>query len=213
VLLPGVVLPLLIFEPRYRAMMQAVTAAPEDQQLIAMTLLQGDSGPLYETKHAPIHDVVCVGRVIDHQKLPDGRYNLMLLGCARARVVSEDRSRPYRRVVLESLTTEDDLDERQGARIVEEIQELLQGSDGRASVGSCVFEGLVKGGADLSTVIDLLTYHLLPREDCELKQRVLEETAVSVRARILLRWLYSLVEAVERSKHTSRPWPPLPSVN
>ncbi len=62
VLLPGVIQALHIFEPRYRKMMDDALAA---DQLITMALLK----PGWETHQGdnpPIHDVVCIGKVMTH---------------------------------------------------------------------------------------------------------------------------------------------------
>ena len=82
VLFPSVVQPLHIFEPRYRQLMED---ALKDDRLIAMALLQpGWEDDYY--KNPPIYPVVCLGRVHKEERLPDGRWNLLLHGLARARV-------------------------------------------------------------------------------------------------------------------------------
>ena len=96
VLLPGAVLPLRIFEPRYRQMISEVLRHEDESQLIAIALLKEGFEPLYETNHASIHPVVCVGRILHHEKLPDGLFNILVLGCCRATVESEDSSGAYR---------------------------------------------------------------------------------------------------------------------
>jgi uncharacterized protein len=101
-LFPGQVLPLHIFEPRYRAMV--ADAAKGDRQ-IAVAMLRAGYEPLYFTNSAPIEPVVGVGRIIKLVALPDGRYNLLLLGVSRARVVSESRDGAYRRAEVELIQT------------------------------------------------------------------------------------------------------------
>ncbi|MEM1329052.1 MAG: LON peptidase substrate-binding domain-containing protein [Planctomycetota bacterium] len=84
-LLPQQVLPLHIFEPRYRQMIDQALDGPG---LIAMAVLApGDGeGPWGD---AAVRPAVCVGRISEHEKLPDGRYNLMLQGICRAEIVEE----------------------------------------------------------------------------------------------------------------------------
>jgi len=70
--------------------------ALKDDRLIAMALLQPGWDEDYY-KNPPIHPVVCLGRVHKEERLPDGRWNLLLHGLARARVESElTTDRPYR---------------------------------------------------------------------------------------------------------------------
>jgi len=85
VLFPHVVQPLHIFEPRYRALMEAALAT---DQLITMALLKPGWEPHYEQR-PPLYEMACVGKITAHHKLPDGRYNLLLAGVSRARIVRE----------------------------------------------------------------------------------------------------------------------------
>src|SRR5688500_5811529 len=103
VLLPDVVAPLLVFEDRYRTM---VADALEGERLVAMALLK----PGWETQYAgnpPVHERVCVGSIVSHEKLDDGRYKILLYGLFRARIVEEVQAVPYRRVRVEVLPEPD----------------------------------------------------------------------------------------------------------
>jgi uncharacterized protein len=85
VLFPHVIQGLHIFELRYRQLMMDAIAS---DQLITLALLK----PGWEESddHAPpIESVACLGRVMWHEKLADGRYNLQLRGLARLRVLEE----------------------------------------------------------------------------------------------------------------------------
>src|SRR4051812_14777924 len=93
VLFPQVGQPLHIFEPRYRRLTADALAG---DRLIAMALLRPGWESDYEGRPA-IHPVACVGKVVADQRLDDGRYNLLLRGLARARVLAEGQTdRPYR---------------------------------------------------------------------------------------------------------------------
>ena len=85
VLFPGAILPLQIFEYRYRIMMQ--------------TLLQTDLrfGVLYTGKETAggAAAIGCVGEIIKHEKLVDDRYFLICKGQERFRVVDIVRTKPY----------------------------------------------------------------------------------------------------------------------
>src|SRR5437762_11320055 len=100
VLFPSVIQPLHIFEPRYRQMM---ADALDDDRLMALVLLRPGWEEDYH-KRPPVHAVACLGRIFQEQRLADGRYNLLLQGLARARVVAEVPSpRLYRVARLELL--------------------------------------------------------------------------------------------------------------
>src|SRR3954469_16142837 len=84
VLFPHVTQGLHIFEPRYR---QMTADALDGDGLIALVLLNEEAED--ETVRPEIAPVACLGRIIWHEKLYDGRYNLRLHGVSRARIVEE----------------------------------------------------------------------------------------------------------------------------
>jgi uncharacterized protein len=92
VLFPGQVVPLHIFEPRYREMIADVS---ESHQTVGMMLLKGDWQDDYHA-NPDIFEIGCAGRIGDLVRLPDGRYNLALEGISEFRVVREIRERSYR---------------------------------------------------------------------------------------------------------------------
>ena len=92
VLVPGLVLPLHVFEPRYR---QMVADAMASDERIGMILLE----PGWEADYygAPkVHPVGTFGQIENLVALEDGRYNLVLSGQARFRVVEQVIEAPYR---------------------------------------------------------------------------------------------------------------------
>src|SRR6266850_552810 len=99
VLFPRAVLPLHIFEDRYKIMTADVLAT---NRTIAMALLK----PGWEKNYyqAPaIEPVVCVGEILSWEQLPDGNYNFLLQGRTRARITSETRGKSYRVATLSPL--------------------------------------------------------------------------------------------------------------
>jgi hypothetical protein len=99
VLFPHAVLPLHIFEERYRAMTRDALAGG---RMIAMAMLAPGWEKDYEGV-PPIHAVGCVGRIVGEQELPDGKFNFMLQGLARVRFVHEFPPAPYRSARIEIL--------------------------------------------------------------------------------------------------------------
>jgi Lon protease-like protein len=107
VLFPTVSLPLHIFEPRYREM---VAEALEGDRIIGMALLRPGWEADYEGRPA-IYPVGCAGLITHAERMPDGRYNIVLRGLEKFRIVSEHDRRPYRIAeidpLMESLTDRD----------------------------------------------------------------------------------------------------------
>ncbi len=93
-LFPNVMLPLHIFEPRYRCMVEDVLKA---DRYLAIALLREGWQDQYESKSCPVHETVCLGRVIADERLQDGRYYLLMQGLCRARLIDEEQTDlPYR---------------------------------------------------------------------------------------------------------------------
>jgi Lon protease-like protein len=99
VLFPNVFLPLHIFEPRYREM---VADAVASDRMIGMVLLRPGWERNYEGR-PPIYSMGCSGVITHAERLADGRYNVVLRGLERFRIVEEDHDRSYRRAQIEPL--------------------------------------------------------------------------------------------------------------
>src|SRR5438876_8561719 len=99
VLFPNVFLPLHIFEPRYREMIADALAS---DRLIGMVLLRPGWDRDYEGR-PPVYPVGCSGVVTHAEHLRDGRYDIVLRGLDRFRIVEEDASRSYRRAIVETV--------------------------------------------------------------------------------------------------------------
>ncbi|MBK1618870.1 peptidase S16 [Lamprobacter modestohalophilus] len=82
VVLPGVQLPLNIFEPRYLALVQAALAS---DHLIGMVQPRGPA----EDEQLEIHRVGCAGRITSYSETNDGRIIVVLTGLCRFKVVQE----------------------------------------------------------------------------------------------------------------------------
>ena len=103
VLMPNTTVPLHIFEMRYRMMTRT---ALDGNGLIAMAVFQGDRWRQDYEGNPPVRPCVCVGYILRHECLPDGRYNILLQGLNRARIVKELEPGTYRRAILEPLELE-----------------------------------------------------------------------------------------------------------
>jgi Lon protease-like protein len=91
VFFPDTRLPLHMFEPRYRAM---TADALDGDGLIGMVLLR-EAERAAEPAPA-VFDVGCVGQIVEAEPLADGRYNLVLEGLGRFRILEEEPPAPYR---------------------------------------------------------------------------------------------------------------------
>lgn len=100
VLFPGLQLPLHIFEPRYRAMVNDALA--RDRRI-------GMIQPQRQLERAPLYQIGCLGRIGEVEALDDGRFNIVLEGESRFRVLRElDVTTPFRQVEAELLSEDPD---------------------------------------------------------------------------------------------------------
>lgn len=181
VMFPHVLQPLHIFEPRYRALL---AEALSDDQLIAMMLLAPGWEKNYEGRPV-VHPVGCLTRIASHQKQPDERSNVLLLGLCRVRVVRELAPRQsFREAEVEIL---DDIYPASGAANRVELQHSLVKAFQTALPQLDVsdqLEQLLGSNLPLGVLTDIVSYSLdLGTAE---KQALLAEQNVDRRAAALI---------------------------
>ncbi|MEV5331897.1 LON peptidase substrate-binding domain-containing protein [Streptomyces werraensis] len=125
VLFPGLVLPLNVFEERYRAMMRELLKTPEDEprQFAVVAIRDGhevapsapglpdptavpERGPAAGFGAEPLrafHKVGCVADAATIRERPDGTFEVLATGTTRVRLLSVDASGPFLTAELETL--------------------------------------------------------------------------------------------------------------
>ena len=119
VLFPDVFLPLHIFEPRYRNMVRDALAG---DRIIGMVLLREGRA---EESAPPVYPIGCAGAITHAERLPDGRFNIVLRGVEKFRVRTEVLRNAYRLASVDALPERTAPDEwtrlRAGRRRVEAL--------------------------------------------------------------------------------------------
>jgi Lon protease-like protein len=207
VLFPHVIQPLHIFEPRYR---QLMTDALADDRLITMALLRPGWEEDYH-KRPPLYPVVCIGRIHQEQRLADGRWNLLLHGVARARILEElPPDKLYREAPLELLHDAVVAEPEELEALREELcQHLPRWFQAQGTVPPQL-EQLLSSDLPLGALCDIFSF-ALPFE-LEVKQQLLGELNPACRARVLLSFLADQ-PAPAASPATGRRFPPDFSAN
>ncbi len=148
VLFPHVRVPLHIFEPRYVQMTEAVLAG--DRRIGMVTIRPEHTHEMRDDP--PIFEVGCEGEVAEVRKRPDGRYDLVLLGLNRFRVLGEvprPADRNYR--LAEVVALEEDMEPHEAQRVAvlrPTLIDLVRVLIGRADparafrLGKIPFEGV-----------------------------------------------------------------------
>lgn len=194
VFFPRTILPLHVFEPRYRALVRDVM---DGEGLIAVSLLLPGWDANYDGSPA-FHEIGTVGRIEDVEALPDGRFNLRLVGLTRVAFGEIVRWRPYRvsrvRPLVESQVDEGcpGLQARKVALLASHgclLRELVpEEAPGVVLDERIPFESAVNGACANLPV------------DAALRQQLLEEDDLSERQRRADSILHEVLERVLRLK-------------
>ncbi|MCH4893708.1 MULTISPECIES: LON peptidase substrate-binding domain-containing protein [unclassified Sphingomonas] len=170
-LFPRMHLPLHIFEPRYRAL---VSDALARDRRIGMVQPRGPGEP------PPLFEVGCLGQIIDVEALADGRYDIVLQGTARFRILRElDVATPFRQVEaeLEPVGADESLALGERSSLELESRRFAE-AQGYAvdweAVGRLDDEALVNGIAQIAPF------------DIASKQALLEAHSLSARAELIV---------------------------
>lgn len=205
VFFPQVMQPLHIFEPRYRQM--TADALASDRQITMVLPLPG-----WEQDYAgrpAIHQVATVGKIVTEQRLPDGRFNLLLRGLGRVRLKAELPSSKLYRIAEAELLHEQPIAQ---PNLENHWRKAIRGKvpawfPGQAEVTQQLHK-LLAGDLPLSMLADLLAF-ALPL-DVAFKQTLLEELNVQRRLELLFD---QLADKPAEPPLDSRQFPPDFSVN
>jgi len=193
VFFPKTYLPLHIFEPRYR---QMVADAATNGQCIAMALLKEGWEPDYYG-NPPIYPIICVGRLVSVQPLPDGRSNILLQGLERADVQTEYFEKPYREAGIAAKPNVSDRQLTPDVRhsLMATLEDYLRARD-----GSSTCESLFRDEMNDEVLVNILATHL----DCTPveKQFLLEADSLHQRARRL----GDLIQFMLHDHHGAKGW-------
>ncbi len=99
VFFPNTLLPLHVFEPRYRQMVKDII---DGERIIGMVLLKPGWEKSYEG-NPEIYSVVGMGRIVNSEPLDDGRFNIVLYGLKRVKIIDIVKDIPYRLARVEIL--------------------------------------------------------------------------------------------------------------
>lgn len=194
VLFPGAILPLHIFEERYREM---VADALASEPVIATGLLKSGFEPDYYTRRAPIHLTLGVGRIVACEQVQGGNYNLLLRGMARARILEESQEHAYRCARVQVVESYVSAGEERNVALQRELREAVRNCRGLNDELRSQWRKLLVQQLDLSTLSDLIATGL-PAEP-ELRQLLLDEPDAAVRTELLIEQL-KVLSAIQEAQ-------------
>lgn len=188
VFFPQALLPLHIFEPRYREMLRDVLAS---NRLFAVACLDLNSSGEFE----PLHRVATVGMVRTCQKAEDGTSNLLLQGLARIECESIAHETPYRRIRVRALVSPPPPDLGHAAKLRGELARLISAKQRLGGKVSRELTDFLKTIDDPEVFLDLAAFNLC--DDSTLKQTLLETLDVPTRFELFSRQLRADVAALQ----------------
>jgi Lon protease-like protein len=202
-LFPHVLLPLHIFEPRYRQMTEDALAS---DRLVTMVQIRPATEATPWPEPVPIMEVGCVGKIVQYQRLDDGCFNFLLLGCKRVRLVREiPSSKLYRIAEAEIMEDEEPAEALDRAR--QELIQLFRVAFGKRHPLNKDLRSLLAAAVPLGVLSDIITHALgLPSAA---KQELLAEPRVDHRVQTLRLLLRQIADRGE----LSRVFPPEFSAN
>jgi uncharacterized protein len=200
VLFPRAVLPLHIFEERYKTM--TCDALAGDGRIAMALLKPGWEKDYYQRPQ--IEPVVCVGKILSWERLADGKYNFLLQGMLRATIDCETAHDPYRvarlKAIRESNVMEIDLtNDRQRLMELCCSQRLASTPVGRE------LKKILTSSLSTQEAVDLIAYHML--DNVHLKQSLLAEANVCRRVKRVLGAMEAALPALEWSCGVHEPTP------
>ena len=195
VLFPGVVQALHLFEPRYRDMMDDALI---DDELITMALPKPDALNLAREEPAVL-PVVCIGKIMTHARLDDGRYNLLLAGVCRATIVEEiDHKTLYRQAIVEvaePATGKSDAERKLREPLIAAFRKFAQVA---AHIDEASIEPLLEQELPLGQLVDLVGYSC--GADPGQQYDVLSTIDVAERCRYVIALLTALADKPSQSE-------------
>lgn len=187
VFFPNTLLPLHIFEPRYREM---VHTALNTEKIIGMALLKpGWESDYY--KNPEVYEVIGMGRIVSSEEFEDGKINIVLYGLKRARIIEVVEELPYRQAMVEIVENEFETNS-EGFR--SKIEELIYKWNLYLDDKQKSHRINVNTKLPLENLTDALASLIFPNVFD--KQRLLEETNVQKRAEIVINDLETRLQMI-----------------
>jgi ATP-dependent Lon protease len=189
VFFPQALLPLHIFEPRYRKMLRDVLASNRLFAVARLDITRPDNAGLVE----PLHRIASVGIVRACQKGENDTSNLLLQGICRVEVTKIVREDPYRVIAVQPITTTAGTNHAQLEVLRLEVMRLL---NLRRRLGTPAPKGMtqfLESIDDIDTFADIAVFNLC--DDSATKQVLLETFETRRRLQLFAASLKSEIEA------------------
>ena len=194
VFFPNTLLPLHIFEQRYRDML---IDSLNSEKAIVMALLK----PGWEENYygnPEVFDIAGMGRIVNSETFKDGRSNIVLYGLKRIKIIEIIEEKPYRKAkveILEDRKITSDSDYR------EKINQLITDWNSMLGEKEKKHKISINNLLPLENLTDVLASVLIT--NVFEKQQLLEETNVEIRAEKLIAFLETRLKVISITSNRS----------
>ena len=183
VFFPSTILPLHIFEERYKQMVQD---SSDSHNLICMTLLSPEMG---QEDSESLANTGCIGRIINNEESDDGKKNIILYGLKRIEITKVLYDKPYREVEIKIIeTSNSDNSEAFKKRILDLTNKWNLLLDGYTDD----YKIKIENSSTLSKITDSLSSSMVAKASD--RQLLLEEFDEKIRAEKIIEVLESRIE-------------------
>lgn len=188
---PQALLPLHIFEPRYRQMLRDVLASNRLFAVAGLDFARVNEPGQFE----PPFRVASVGIVRACQKNDNGTSNLLLQGLCRVEILGIVGDEPYRRIRIRALSSREGATPGENETLRRELSRLLNIKQKLAAAGSNEMTAFLKTVEDPEAFVDIAAFSLC--EDPTLKQKLLETLDVHRRLELFGAQLRTEIDALK----------------
>jgi ATP-dependent Lon protease len=188
---PQALLPLHIFEPRYRQMLEDVLATNRLFAVAGLNPASREAPRLVE----PPHRVASVGLIRACQKNRDGTSNLILQGLCRVEILSVIGDTPYRSIRIRALASQPGCAPADNNRLRKELARLIALKQKFGALVPANMAKFLHTVEDPETFVDLAAFNLC--EDPALRQRLLETLDIHARLALFKRQLRADIDALK----------------
>lgn len=201
VFFPFSILRLHVFEPRFRSMTRDVLRG--DGRMVIGHLKPGWENEYYESP--PIYRIAGLGRVVDHRRHPDGKFDLTLEGIERVRIMDETQTEPYRVGRIESVSGCLMRPDEEGPALQRELRELQNAMRNLLTAlpqMAGLYQKTLASNTHPGIIADLIANYFVA--DTYSKQCILEEQNIVRRIRLVGIQIGQMVDRHARAHYRDR---------
>lgn len=191
VFFPQALMPLHIFEPRYRQMLKDVLATNRLFAIAGVNPAEANDPSAFE----PPFRVATVGIVRACQKNGNGTSNLLLQGLCRIRIARILGEEPYRRIQVRVLASKAGGTEEENASLRRELSRLISLKQRLSGSAAAEITAFLKTVGDPEAFVDIAAFSLC--EDSRTKQLLLETLDVNRRLKLFSRQLSGEIDRIK----------------